>query len=151
MGLLFILLILLNYITLYNKPCLIWKLPLFDRHPAICNYSLLIAFDVYSRWFFSKLSPTVFQTIFLGLVMAPATVLVYIQLSHFLMTLMTFSWLYATFFFLSLCSAIGPTNNFCQLSIGSLLSCFKQKDTEERVGAGDNAGFENHEMAKIST
>ena len=59
--------------------------------------------------------------------MAPSSVLVYIQLSHFLMALMTFSWLYATFFFMPLCSIIGPVNDFCQLNLCSLLSNKGQK------------------------
>eukprot|EP00795_Rhopilema_esculentum_P006517 gene6517-11981_t len=66
-----------------------------------------------------------------GLVMAPSSVLVYIQLSHFLMALMTFSWLYATFFFMPLCSIIGPVNDFCQLNLCSLLSNKGQKSVAQ--------------------
>ena len=48
--------------------------------------------------------------------MAPASIVGYLLLSHFLMLLMTVSWIYATFFFLPLCSIIGPKGNFCQLT-----------------------------------
>lgn len=60
--------------------------------------------------------------------MAPSSVLVYIQLSHFLMVLMTFSWTYGNFFFMSLCSALGPRNNFFQLK---LVGMFQQHAPHE--------------------
>ena len=53
----------------------------------------------------------------LGVLMMPAIVLVYIQLGQFLMSVMAFSWLYATFGFLSFCAVIGPVGNFGQLNI----------------------------------
>ncbi|KAJ7333808.1 Protein dispatched 1 [Desmophyllum pertusum] len=49
--------------------------------------------------------------------MMPATVLAYFQLGQFLMLVMVFSWLYSTFGFLSICTVIGPKDNFGQLSI----------------------------------
>ena len=52
-----------------------------------------------------------------GLMMMPASVLAYFQLGQFLMLVMVFSWLYSTFCFLSICSVIGPKDNFGQLSI----------------------------------
>lgn len=52
----------------------------------------------------------------------PATVLVYFQLGQFLMLVMVFSWFYSTFSFLSICSVIGPKENFGQLSISRLLT-----------------------------
>lgn len=50
----------------------------------------------------------------------PATVLAYFQLGQFLMLVMVFSWLYSTFGFLSICTVIGPRNDFGQLSITRL-------------------------------
>ncbi|KAJ7373717.1 Protein dispatched 1 [Desmophyllum pertusum] len=55
-----------------------------------------------------------------GLMMMPATVLAYFQLGQFLMLVMVFSWLYSTFGFLSICTVIGPKDNFGQLSITHL-------------------------------
>jgi len=52
--------------------------------------------------------------------MMPATVLAYFQLGQFLMLVMFFSWLYSTFGFLSICTVIGPKDNFGQLSITHL-------------------------------
>ena len=52
--------------------------------------------------------------------MMPATVLAYFQLGQFLMLVMVFSWLYSTFGFLSICTVIGPKDNFGQLNITDL-------------------------------
>ena len=52
--------------------------------------------------------------------MMPATVLMYLQLGQFLMLVMVFSWFFSTFSFLSICSVIGPKDNFGQLSISHL-------------------------------
>lgn len=52
--------------------------------------------------------------------MALSKVLAYSQLGQFLMLVMLFSWLYATFAFLSICAVIGPVGNFAQLSIKKL-------------------------------
>ena len=43
--------------------------------------------------------------------MVPSTVLCYVQIGHFLMVVMFFSWMYSTFFFLPLCASIGPTGH----------------------------------------
>ena len=68
----------------------------------------------------------------------PASVLVYFQLGQFLMLVMVFSWFYSTFVFLSICTMIGPNNDFGQLSFTRLLMkcglCLcqvKPKDIEE--------------------
>lgn len=85
--------------------------------------------------------------------MAPASVLVYIQASHFLMTLMTFSWLYATFFFLPLCAVIGPTGNFGQISLSGLCSGKKEKEQYE-IETNQNAvdgGMELNRMTPQKT
>ena len=58
----------------------------------------------------------------LGVLMMPAIVLVYIQLGQFLMSVMAFSWLYATFGFLSFCAVIGPVGDFGQLNITKYVS-----------------------------
>ena len=50
----------------------------------------------------------------------PAKVLAYFQLGQFLMLVMVFSWLYSTFIFLSICTMIGPKNDFGQLNVTRL-------------------------------
>ncbi|XP_022785842.1 protein dispatched homolog 1-like isoform X2 [Stylophora pistillata] len=65
----------------------------------------------------SAITMAAVTTFLTGLMMMPATVLAYFQLGQFLMLVMVFSWLYSTFGFLSICSVIGPKNNFGQLSI----------------------------------
>ncbi|XP_031553348.1 protein dispatched homolog 1-like [Actinia tenebrosa] len=72
----------------------------------------------------SAISMAALTTFITGLLMMPAIVLVYNQLGQFLMLLMVFSWLYATFAFLSLCAVIGPVGNFGQLSLTKFCSNF---------------------------
>lgn len=45
----------------------------------------------------------------------PTKVLAYQQLGTFLMVVMTASWIYATFFFQSLCRIVGPNGKFAQI------------------------------------
>ena len=54
----------------------------------------------------------------------PAKVLAYFQLGQFLMLVMGFSWFYSTFIFLSICTVIGPQNDFGQLSVSRLFNRF---------------------------
>ncbi|XP_057308047.1 protein dispatched homolog 1-like isoform X2 [Hydractinia symbiolongicarpus] len=69
-----------------------------------------------------------FTTFIAGLVMTPSSVLVYIQMAQFLMLVMMISWLFSTMFFLPLCAVIGPTGNFCQITMGK--SSANQNETE---------------------
>ncbi len=50
-----------------------------------------------------------------GSAMMPSHTVAYTKLGTFLMLVMAFSWLYATFFFQSVCRIIGPRGNFCQI------------------------------------
>ncbi len=61
-----------------------------------------------------------------GAAMMPCRVVVYIKLGIFLMLVMTISWLYATFFFQSVCYVIGPRGNTCQIP----LPCAKRREEE---------------------
>ncbi len=45
----------------------------------------------------------------------PSIILFYIQLGTFLMLVMAMSWLFATFFFQSVCYVAGPQGNFGQI------------------------------------
>ncbi|XP_071502305.1 protein dispatched homolog 1-like [Diadema antillarum] len=51
-----------------------------------------------------------------GALMMPSVVLSYLQLGTFLMLVMTLSWVYGTFLFISLCYTIGPEGTFAQFS-----------------------------------
>ena len=64
-------------------------------------------------------------TFLAGAGLMPCRVLPYIKLGIFLMLVMLFAWLYANFFFQSLCRIIGPHGNFCQIS--ALCSKRKQR------------------------
>ena len=52
--------------------------------------------------------------------MSGATILSYLQMSHFLMLIMVMSWLLSTYFFLPLCAAAGPIRNFGQLTCAKM-------------------------------
>ncbi len=55
-----------------------------------------------------------------GLAMMPTRIISYYELGTFLMVVMTFSWCFSTFFFLSICCVTGSLSNFCQISCSSL-------------------------------
>ncbi|XP_022109846.1 protein dispatched homolog 1-like isoform X2 [Acanthaster planci] len=70
----------------------------------------------------SAIAIAAFSTFVAGALMMPSSVITYVQLGIFLMLVMTMSWIYATFFFLSICRVIGPQGQCAQ--IPSPLSCF---------------------------
>ena len=53
---------------------------------------------------------------FIGAIASQSNVLSYIQLGHFLMIIMSVSWVYATFFFQAMCSVLGPENDSGQMT-----------------------------------
>jgi predicted RND superfamily exporter protein len=65
-----------------------------------------------------------------GIAMMPARVIAYTKLGTFLMLVMTFSWVYATFLFQSICRIIGPRGNFCQITF---TKCKKTPDDHRRL------------------
>ena len=64
-------------------------------------------------------------TFLAGAAMMPSHIMGYRELGIFLMLVMTFSWVFATFFFQSLCRLAGPKGSFCQIP----LPCLKKKKT----------------------
>lgn len=88
----------------------------FVFHYALC-YRLSDKSDAKSRTIFSlsrMIGPTLmaaFTSWLAGFFMIFSNLLAYIQIGMFLMIVMAVSWLYATFFFASLLSAIGPKIN----------------------------------------
>ncbi|KAF5283571.1 hypothetical protein FQR65_LT13826 [Abscondita terminalis] len=58
-----------------------------------------------------------------GAFMMPSIILPYIQIGIFLVTVMSVSWIYATFYLGSLLAIAGPENNFGQFQYSKLLCC----------------------------
>ena len=56
-------------------------------------------------------------TFMAGVAILPSYIIAYNKMGIFLMLVMTMSWVYSTFFFLSLCRVLAPRGTFCQLSI----------------------------------
>ncbi|ELU10067.1 hypothetical protein CAPTEDRAFT_221431 [Capitella teleta] len=68
-------------------------------------------------------------TFLAGAAVLPSSIRSYTQIGTFLMLVMTFSWIYSTFFFQSVCHIIGPKRNFCQV----LKSCLKRSSRTSNV------------------
>ena len=84
-------------------------------------------------------------TFIAGACIMPATILFYVQLGSFFMIVMTFSWLFATFFFQSLCYVIGPNGNFAQIP-SPFLPCKKKendKSSPNKVNPGNEMNLSN--------
>lgn len=64
---------------------------------------------------------------FAGLVMMPSVIHAYIQVGHFLMLIMSTSWVYSTFFFLALCAVLGPQGHD-----GDVIRCWKMGQNRVR-------------------
>lgn len=71
----------------------------------------------------SPVAMAAFTTFMAGALVFPSIVLAYLQIGTFLVILMAISWLYSTFFFLSLLSAAGPRNGQLQLNYPSFNCC----------------------------
>ncbi|KAL9981000.1 hypothetical protein ACROYT_G009652 [Oculina patagonica] len=94
-------------------------------------------------------------TFLTGLMMMPATVLAYFQLGQFLMLVMVFSWLYSTFGFLSICTVIGPREDFGQLSISHLLrkcgpSRVEPVDSKEQATKNEIANLDEEAVSGMT-
>ncbi|XP_065065551.1 protein dispatched homolog 1-like [Rhopilema esculentum] len=75
----------------------------------------------YSLWHVgSAVAMGTLTTFLAGLVMMPSVIHAYIQVGHFLMLIMSTSWVYSTFFFLALCAVLGPQGKF-----GNVIHCWK--------------------------
>ncbi|XP_065833295.1 protein dispatched homolog 1-like isoform X2 [Oscarella lobularis] len=70
------------------------------------------------------ISMAALTTFVAGAMMMPASIINLFQIGLFLMLVMTFSWLYANFFFLPLCAIAGPQNRFGQVPIPRVLDCY---------------------------
>ncbi|XP_072041347.1 uncharacterized protein [Amphiura filiformis] len=65
----------------------------------------------------SAITAAAISTFMAGAMTMPAQILSYSQLGVFLMIIMSVSWLYAKFFFLSICRTFGPSNNTAHISL----------------------------------
>eukprot|EP00794_Sanderia_malayensis_P009074 gene9074-10042_t len=75
----------------------------------------------YSLWHVgSAVAMGTVTTFLAGLVMMPSVIYAYIQIGHFLMLIMSTSWVYSTFFFLALCAILGPQGH-----VGNVIHCWK--------------------------
>ena len=77
----------------------------------------------------SPVTMAAFTTFAAGLCLLPARVLAYIQIGTFIVVLMTISWIFATFFFLSLLSAWGP-NKISSLPLPTVICCSLEKEED---------------------
>ncbi|GIX95119.1 protein dispatched homolog 1 [Caerostris darwini] len=71
----------------------------------------------------SPVAMAAFTTFMAGALIFPSIVLAYLQIGTFLVILMSISWVYSTFFFMSLLSAAGPQNGQLQLNYPSFDCC----------------------------
>ncbi|CAL1292977.1 unnamed protein product [Larinioides sclopetarius] len=71
----------------------------------------------------SPVAMAAFTTFMAGALIFPSIVLAYLQIGTFLVILMSVSWLYSTFFFMSLLSWIGPQSGQLQLNYPSFDCC----------------------------
>ncbi len=69
-------------------------------------------------------------TFLAGTAVMPSHIMAYRQLGIFLMLVMAMSWLFATFFFQSLCHLAGPRGNFCQIPLPCARKKLLNVDTE---------------------
>ena len=82
---------------------------------------------------FEKVGAAIFMaaatTFIAGACIMPSIILFYVQLGTFLMLVMAMSWLFATFFFQSLCYVLGPQGNFAQIPSPLKFLCRKPDNT----------------------
>ncbi|XP_054720432.1 protein dispatched homolog 1-like [Uloborus diversus] len=71
----------------------------------------------------SPVAMAAFTTFMAGALIFPSVILAYVQIGRFLVILVTVSWLYSTFFFMSLLSVAGPQNGQLQLNFPSFNCC----------------------------
>jgi protein dispatched 1 len=86
-----------------------------------------------TRFALRMIGPTVMAaltSIVSGVLMLPSSVLAYIQIGVFLLVAMSISWIYSTFFLMSLLSVCGPQFGFGQLSLSS---CRKSRNEGKTI------------------
>ncbi|XP_058062470.1 protein dispatched [Anopheles bellator] len=95
------------------------------------------------------LGPTAMAAITTGIagaLMLPSRVLAYIQIGVFLVIVMTISWVYATFFLMSLLCVIGPQYGFGQFRYPKLLGGSLRSD-----GGKSSTELDNSEVSRHNT
>ncbi|XP_063707430.1 protein dispatched isoform X2 [Culicoides brevitarsis] len=90
-------------------------------------------------------------TIVAGTFMVFSSVLAYIQIGVFLIVVMTISWIYSTFFLMSLLRLFGPQNNFGQIK-SSIIFCknHHKKTVTKRLDIDSDRQKQNENLISIS-
>lgn len=92
-------------------------------------------------------------TFIAGAMMLPASILSYTQMGTFLMLIMTFSWLFSTFFFQSICRICGPQgtskhlNQICVCCQNESVHMFQRYNR----GVAPVAGYNFQDMCNVSS
>eukprot|EP00106_Octopus_bimaculoides_P008387 XP_014775829.1 PREDICTED: protein dispatched homolog 1-like [Octopus bimaculoides] len=94
----------------------------------------------------SAIAMASFTTFLAGLLMLPATVLVFRQFGIFLMIIISSSWLYATFFFQPLLCVLGPTGDFSQFHWPKFRCCLKSSPESEPSSLNEKQDDRNIEL-----
>ena len=86
-----------------------------------------------------------FTTFLAGFSMFPSGLVSFGKMGEFLMLVMCFSYIYATFFFVPMCALFGPTNNFGNLKLKELTTaiwnactCCFSKDKKNKKSSSSN-------------
>jgi predicted RND superfamily exporter protein len=108
--------------------------------------------DIFSR-VGSAVLMAAFTTFLAGLSMFPSSLVSFSKMGQFLVLVMCFSYMYATFFFVPMCALFGPTNNFGNLKIKDwtvklFRSCLINKN---KKSSNDNSITHNNSIAINST
>ncbi|XP_039441963.1 protein dispatched [Culex pipiens pallens] len=150
----------------------------FSLHYGV-HYRLATDSDRRSSTHFSltrMIGPTAMAALTTGIagaLMLPSTILAYIQIGVFLVIVMSISWIYATFFLMSLLRVIGPQYGFGQFRYPKLRSALRdstkgQMDGTARLNhhhnpvseqllsnsssaAGELVGSESHELDSLTS
>ncbi len=89
---------------------------------------------------FERVASAIFMaagtTFIAGACIMPSIILFYVQLGTFLMLIMAFSWLFATFFFQSLCYVAGPRDAFAQLPSPLRMLCPRRHSGDAATASG---------------
>ncbi|KAK4871478.1 hypothetical protein RN001_015602 [Aquatica leii] len=90
-----------------------------------------------------------------GAFMMPSIILPYIQIGIFLLTVMSISWIYATFYLGSLLFIAGPENHFGQFQYSKLLCCINSSQasssSERRNRPTSSSLSETHELDSLTS
>lgn len=96
-------------------------------------------------------------TFLAGCSMFPSGLISFSKMGQFLMLVMFFSYMYATFFFVPMCAIFGPTKNFGKLNLKKYFQrlfkrCCHRSSSNQSLGVVENAesaSDNKHNMLKV--